>query len=251
MDDSQSYALLFSFIETYAPVGFKGIDPGDSLMVELENFTEMNNQFFLIGDLIQMSYLHVSNRSIPMIGIDPHIISPYHFFEATHPDDMQRHSLGRAKLFKLAHDLFIAERGFALLSTNIRIRNAEGVYTNLLMQIYLYFSTIPYKSVFFLKIHTNIDWYKQMKSDYHYYVGNKLSNFRYPDEELLKESLPFSDREFEIIRLIESGLTSEQIAEKIFLSVHTVNTHRRNILLKTGKETMPELIYDLMERGVL
>jgi DNA-binding NarL/FixJ family response regulator len=64
-------------------------------------------------------------------------------------------------------------------------------------------------------------------------------------------SIPFSDREFEIIRLIESGLTSEQIAEKIFLSVHTVNTHRRNILTKSGKETISELIYELIDKGLL
>jgi DNA-binding NarL/FixJ family response regulator len=82
-------------------------------------------------------------------------------------------------------------------------------------------------------------------------LGTDLSNFRYPDEELLKINIPFSDREFEIIRLIESGLSSEQIAEKIFLSVHTVNTHRRNILNKTGKATMSEVIYDLMNQGVI
>jgi DNA-binding CsgD family transcriptional regulator len=82
-------------------------------------------------------------------------------------------------------------------------------------------------------------------------VGNDLSFFRYPDEELLKASVPFSVREFEIIRLIETGLTSEEIANKIFVSVHTVNTHRRNILAKTNKATMSELIYDLIGRGVL
>ena len=45
----------------------------------------------------------------------------------------------------------------------------------------------------------------------------------------------FQIREFEIIKLIESGLSSEQIAEKLFMSRYTVNTHRRNILEKTGK----------------
>jgi DNA-binding NarL/FixJ family response regulator len=61
----------------------------------------------------------------------------------------------------------------------------------------------------------------------------------------------FTDREFEIIRLIHDGLESEQIAEKLFLSKHTVNTHRKNILEKTGKSHISELIYDLHERGIL
>jgi DNA-binding CsgD family transcriptional regulator len=51
--------------------------------------------------------------------------------------------------------------------------------------------------------------------------------------------------------LIESGLISEEIAEKLFLSVHTVNTHRRNILEKSGKETIAELIYDFKQRRLL
>ena len=46
----------------------------------------------------------------------------------------------------------------------------------------------------------------------------------------------FSKREFEIIKGIAQGLESHEIAEKLFLSVHTVNTHRRNIFLKQVKE---------------
>jgi DNA-binding NarL/FixJ family response regulator len=61
----------------------------------------------------------------------------------------------------------------------------------------------------------------------------------------------FSDREFEIIRLVQQGLDSEQIAEKLFLSKHTVNTHRKNILNKAGKAHISELIYELTERGLL
>ena len=61
----------------------------------------------------------------------------------------------------------------------------------------------------------------------------------------------FSDREFEIIKLIESGMSTEQIAEKLFLSPYTVNTHRGNILRKTGKSHIFELINELQERGLL
>jgi DNA-binding CsgD family transcriptional regulator len=110
---------------------------------------------------------------------------------------------------------------------------------------------VPYKTVFFLKIHTNIDWHKRIKHGYHYYVGTDLSYFKYPDDDMLMKGNIFSGREFEIIKLIETGLTSEEIADKLFLSVHTVNTHRRNILDKSGKSSISDLIYDLMERGVL
>ena len=95
------------------------------------------------------------------------------------------------------------------------------------------------------------DWCKNLKSGFHYYVGNDLSNFRYPDEELLQKGHSFTDREFEIIKLIESGLNSEQIAKKLFVSTFTINTHRRNILVKTGKAHISDVIYDLKEEGLL
>jgi DNA-binding CsgD family transcriptional regulator len=247
----QDYNLFFKFIETYLPSGYKGIDRNDSLLIQLEDMTEANNQFFYIADIIQMKVLFTSKRSKQMIGIEPEEVTPYHFMEATNSVDIQRLNLGRAKIIKMAQDLFIAEKGSAILSTNYKVRNALGEYTNLLIQCHLFFTTFPYKTVFFLKIHTGIDWHKKIKHGYHYYIGNDLSYFRYPDEEMLMKGNVYSDREFEILRLIESGLTSEEIAEKLFISPHTVNTHRRNILEKTGKTHISDVIYYLKEQGVL
>lgn len=50
----------------------------------------------------------------------------------------------------------------------------------------------------------------------------------YPNEE--KENL--SNREKEIISHVVRGLTNQEIADKLFLSIHTVITHRRNIARK-------------------
>ncbi|HEY0245457.1 MAG TPA: response regulator transcription factor [Mucilaginibacter sp.] len=41
-------------------------------------------------------------------------------------------------------------------------------------------------------------------------------------------------RETEILQLITAGKTNNEIAEKLFLSVHTVKTHRKNIIRKLG-----------------
>ncbi|MFM9986811.1 MAG: LuxR C-terminal-related transcriptional regulator [Flavobacteriales bacterium] len=52
--------------------------------------------------------------------------------------------------------------------------------------------------------------------------------------ELTCEPVNISERELEIITLIAEGYTNVEIAEKLFLSPHTVNTHRKNILSKLG-----------------
>lgn len=58
------------------------------------------------------------------------------------------------------------------------------------------------------------------------------------------EPILLSDRESEIITLIAEGLTNVQIAEHLFLSNHTVNTHRKNIMSKLGvKNTAGIVMY--------
>ncbi len=51
-----------------------------------------------------------------------------------------------------------------------------------------------------------------------------------------------SEREIEVVRLIADGLNSEQIAKRLFLSEHTIKTHRKNILEKLGLNNTAELM---------
>ena len=58
------------------------------------------------------------------------------------------------------------------------------------------------------------------------------------------EAVVVSERENEIIILIAEGLTNEQIAIHLFLSKHTINTHRKNIMAKLGvKNTAGIVMY--------
>lgn len=49
-------------------------------------------------------------------------------------------------------------------------------------------------------------------------------------------------REIEIIKLLDQGLSSAQMADKLFISENTVETHRRNILRKTDTHSATELL---------
>ncbi len=51
-----------------------------------------------------------------------------------------------------------------------------------------------------------------------------------------------SEREKEVLNLLLQGLTSKEIAKKLFVSKATIDTHRRNILDKTGMKSTAELM---------
>ena len=60
-----------------------------------------------------------------------------------------------------------------------------------------------------------------------------------------------SKREVTILKQVVLGLTNQEIADRLFLSIHTVMTHRKNINRKLGIKTVSGLtVYALMNRLV-
>jgi DNA-binding NarL/FixJ family response regulator len=51
-----------------------------------------------------------------------------------------------------------------------------------------------------------------------------------------------TDREFEVFQLIGQGLSTTEMADKLHVSVKTIEVHRVNIKAKLGAPTLPELI---------
>ncbi|QHL86135.1 response regulator [Nibribacter ruber] len=60
-----------------------------------------------------------------------------------------------------------------------------------------------------------------------------------------------SKRELEVLQLIADGLTNQEIAEKLFTSKRTIETHRQNLLEKTQTKNTASLITYAFSRGIL
>ena len=60
-----------------------------------------------------------------------------------------------------------------------------------------------------------------------------------------------SPREVEVLRLIALGHTNAEIAEQLFISVRTVETHRAHIQQKLRRSTRAELVRYALDRGLL
>ncbi len=58
-------------------------------------------------------------------------------------------------------------------------------------------------------------------------------------------------QELNILCLIGLGYTSKEIADKLFISVRTVEVHRRNIMFKLNAKTRKDLVKIFIETGLI
>lgn len=74
--------------------------------------------------------------------------------------------------------------------------------------------------------------------------------FRLPPDKEIPRTADLTNREKEILSLIAAGLISKEIADKLFISVNTVNTHRQRIIEKLNVSNTYEAIRYAHERGL-
>ena len=77
------------------------------------------------------------------------------------------------------------------------------------------------------------------------FIENKI------EESLHHDSVDFSPREMEILQYFAKGFSVIETADKLFLSKHTVVTHRRSMMAKTQSKTITELLAFARKYGIL
>jgi two-component system nitrate/nitrite response regulator NarL len=67
----------------------------------------------------------------------------------------------------------------------------------------------------------------------------------YNQNSQIKSMYNLTNREYEIVSLLQKGYSNEQIAEKLCITPRTVKAHLHSIFEKTGVNTRGKLIYKL------
>jgi DNA-binding NarL/FixJ family response regulator len=63
--------------------------------------------------------------------------------------------------------------------------------------------------------------------------------------------IPLTKREKEILKLIADGLSNQEIADKLFISLRTVETHRFNLTQKLDVKNAAGLVKEAIKRGLV
>jgi len=84
-------------------------------------------------------------------------------------------------------------------------------------------------------------------------VNALVTGIRNPKKIIKKEELApdLTSRELEVLRLIAQEYTAHEIANRLFISQHTVDTHRKNLLSKVGVKNTAGLVRHAVKSGLV
>ncbi|MEM6360978.1 MAG: response regulator transcription factor [Bacteroidota bacterium] len=78
-------------------------------------------------------------------------------------------------------------------------------------------------------------------------VSDILTKSLIKQKRTIEDPLELTEREKEILKLIVDGMSNKEIADKLFISVRTVDTHRRNIMDKIEAKNTADLVRKALE----
>lgn len=91
----------------------------------------------------------------------------------------------------------------------------------------------------------------QRKNYFHPRINDQVFDYFRGMNTTRSGSMELSEREKEIIRCLAEGLNTKAISSCLYISEHTVKTHRRNIMHKLNVKTSAELIKLAVDKGFI
>ena len=217
-------------------------------IIELDAYLPYSSTFFCITNTQDLTFEYISKNMFSCIGIDREELNEKgmeYLWSRMHPDDIERWLIAMKELmgFTLA-EVSEDDRVKMCYTWNYRLKHANVTYVNIIQ------NTTPIEFDEFKKpiiglahytvigSHLNMDVCASAKflNEKNEYETLYFNNF---SQKLLSSGL--TNRQRDIIRLLVLNNSSKDIAEKLFISSNTVDTHRRNILKKLNISSTGEL----------
>lgn len=208
----------------------------------LTQMAQVKNSGLLVFDLFKKEHIFNSFNLSNLFGYDLEGIDNEYFNSRIHPEDyislMQVGILVLKQFYKLETE----EKKKLKLQNEYRILNKEEKYIRIIEQFQIL--ELDRKGNIWLALST-----KDISPNQEEYLGIRSQTIDletgkttliFPNNEEQQPTL--SKREKEIFNFVKDGLLSKEISEKLNISIHTVNTHRQNILKKLAANNSIEAI---------
>lgn len=217
--------------------------------IEIDKIYPQNQSFFIVINTSRKSYEFISHNFKAILGHDMTLmknIGPKYFLSFFHPDDLPVWLKVSKELMEFITEKVDVENRKKLLFTySFRIKNSRDKYQNILAHL----TPIEFDS-FGIPVMAISHYTLVGEGEYRPLIGSiKILNnknvyetifYKNYSQEAISNKL--SKREIDIIQELALDKSSKEIADRLCISHHTVDQHRRNILKKLKFKSTGELI---------
>lgn len=231
---------------------YKRIEPTIQL---LKRVSEIEKSTMTVFDMHRNQYILRSSKFKEMLGytnpedIDNDDMDLFHAL--IHPEDLpfvlETENMAHTFYSKLPP----SEKKHYKMVYDFRVKNTSGIYMRFIHQFAVLEQDCQGKSWLVLIITDLISERAQstplQRRMINIHTG-KLCLFH--DDDLKSDKL-LTQREIDVLNLISQGFDSNSIADRLFISVNTVNNHRKNILSKTKTDNTTQALLYAKKVGII
>lgn len=253
------------YLQAYRDLFGSGLITGETIQKHIEQqavidgFLPDSASFFYVAESASHTYHFMGKQQESVSGYSNDVFLEKGielFFQCLHPDEIdiiinQVYPDG----MRVIMEAEVAEKQQILTQYNYRFKRKSGEYINLMEQLYVLevdgdgLATLMLGNIIVL----DTDEVLPLRLSSRIFRNNQVyetifSKVYNPITTLLSD---VTNRELDILRNLAAGKRSREIAEQLFISPHTVDTHRRNLLKKLKCGSVVELAQIAFKYGLL
>lgn len=216
--------------------------------------SEVSTGYSCIFNWANMRYTFVSDSIKKILGYDKTVFLEKGFnfsLSLIHPDDVQKLRAIHREIFDYYYSIGAEQRTDLRFSYNFRVKTASGFYVSILRQSsFTDFSEDGKPRLEYINS-TDITGFRQnQRINLAVHRLTEAGMYALCYEHEFAETHPLlSERERQVLELAKKGLTTKEIAVKLYLSIDTIKTHKKNIFAKTGAGNIVTAINLLSKMG--
>lgn len=212
----------------------------------LKRLSGVERSIYEVYDMHKRDYILKSSEQKRVFGLKDNEIKvdTEYVYNHIHPEDLPFVLETDEKIYRFYSKLKPIEKKEYKVVYDFRVKNSEGNYMRYMHQSLVLETARNGKAWLILVITDLLSEKAGNEKPKRSFINIKTGKLHLFNDDNSEEKQTLTKREIEILKLIARGYDSKNIADKLFISINTVNNHRQNILRKTRTEnTTQALLY--------
>lgn len=227
----------------------------------IADYFHVGPYYYYVFDVPNTAFEFISDNMLTILGYDPNSITVTDIIEKIHPDDIPFFIQCENATVEFAKTISPKQLLNYKISYDYRIRKSTGEYIRILQQVVTIEIDLETGDLIkTLGIHTDISHIKSVEQPQNESIlsfiglnGEKSYYKTYRDLFVHSNEIQInlSPRQKQIVSCLMNGMNSQEIADSLFISKNTVDTHRRKILDLFKVKNTTQLILKVSKSGWL